>query len=208
MRYFSGAATAWLRNQEWWQAGPGVCPSPCPSCCSIVCGLVTREYWMGSRCLPVQKMRGCIQAAPGWRKWIEAKERATPGSEGPRMVAKWSLAGLWAGWQLRKSLCLRELEMTESRTTKLFISFWNTSTNIWSDRLKLKFKIMQPNFSLNYLAETEETFDENIGLYAQRLSHFFFFFEYHYVSNCSQWWASRDEKQSLCSRVHRICHKP
>ena len=34
---------------------------------------------------------------------------------------------------------------------------------------------MQPNFSLNYLAETEETFDENIGLYAQRLSLFFFF---------------------------------
>lgn len=34
---------------------------------------------------------------------------------------------------------------------------------------------MQPNFSLNYLAETEETFHENIGLYAQQLSHFFFF---------------------------------
>lgn len=43
---------------------------------------------------------------------------------------------------------------------------------------------MQPNFSLNYLAETEETFHENIGLYAQQLS--LFFFEYHYVSNCSQ----------------------
>ena len=53
---------------------------------------------------------------------------------------------------------------------------------------------MQPNFSLNYLAETEETFDENIGLYAQRLSLFIFFFGDHYVSNCSQWWASRDEK--------------
>lgn len=45
---------------------------------------------------------------------------------------------------------------------------------------------MQPNFSLNYLAETEETFHENIGLYAQQLSLSFFFFEYHYVSNCSQ----------------------
>lgn len=35
---------------------------------------------------------------------------------------------------------------------------------------------MQPNFSLNYLAETEETFHENIGLYAQQLSLSFFFF--------------------------------